>query len=216
MVVEAIQLDSNFVAETLPSLNPEESYAYGFFSKKGLLPEVKVIGQVDVRWCSSMGEHGVSKSEDVSVTNKKNQVSVASVSSTPFNYLKSNSVIEKHINNISVVALSYPSSSILGSDFPVTFRVTNNISHSVVAQLQFRISPNSALMVFGVSYINLPPLDAGEYTDITCTVLSTNCGFQDFGGVVVVDLATRVEFPTDNIFKIMIYTSESSIDNKIN
>ena len=115
---------------------------------------------------------------------------------------------EKHINSIIITGQIFPPHATLGEEFDITLRVTNNISHAVIAQLQFRPSSNSTLIVLGMSQITLRPLDAAETTDITCTLLPTAVGFQELSGLVVVDLATKVEFVSESIFKIMVHDGQ--------
>jgi hypothetical protein len=69
--------------ESLPLLNSDESYAYAFMVLKSnlskqsnssmdynasILNNIRSVGVIEVSWCSTMGEHGLTRSESISIT----------------------------------------------------------------------------------------------------------------------------------------------------
>lgn len=164
----------------------------------------KNIGIIDVRWCTSMGERGHFRSEDI-ITNKHLSTPKAAPGSP-----------EKHINMISVCLLRAPKEAYIGEVFHIVLRITNYISHSITAQLQNKPAKPSqqGLVITGLSFLNLGLLESGEGVEVELCVVPVSGGLQEINGLVAVDVGSRVEFPVDSICKVMVYDTNLHLDTR--
>jgi hypothetical protein len=124
-----------FDLNSLPLLLPEESHACTFSVTKEVGSLVRSFGIPEIKWCSYMGEHGIVKGNMVQ--------------------LESNiqpNIMYPTDGQIHIDCMRSPSSSMIGIDFEVTLRITNNTLKQLPLQLICRdavcssFSSTSALM----------------------------------------------------------------------
>lgn len=113
----------DFNLDSLPLLMPNESYAFAVTTTRLPHQTARQVGTPEVHWCLHMGEHGVATGDEVSLG------SPLATGSVP-----------RDGKCIRVQCLHNPSTAIVGEDFEVQLRITNNTSHSVSAKLLSRES----------------------------------------------------------------------------
>lgn len=232
--------------QALPLLTADESFAYAFvvhkpksetgggtgagYTGQNQSQSLRTVGCVEVKWCSTMGEHGMFRSDSIAVGGSMSSpwagfqtstsAAVAAATVTPASSpvgggsLGSRSIespmaarTQYRDNAITIFGHACPSEAVVGETFEVVLRVTNTFSHPIVAQLQSKAVDGGArgLLVVGLSFANIGTLSSGESRDVSVAILPVNGGMHDFSCIVVVDLSTKVEYAVDSILKVMVY-----------
>jgi hypothetical protein len=230
--------DDFFNIPSIALLNPDESYAYALTVRKKKSPEIhplsiaaaRSLGNIEVNWSASMGEHARTCSEEILIGKKVSYLptgATPSASSVPQPTPSSTSTSgtlstrksietlglhgtgippEQRNNTLYIEAIQVPNEGYVGKEFQILIRLTNYYSYPILSQIQHRYDMNlHQLMVTGLATMNVGALDAGESTQLTLSILPLNSGLQSLNGVIAVDLTTKLEFPMNNLFQIMIF-----------
>lgn len=202
--------------QSMPLLNPDESFAYAFTvhkTKESKLTErgVKSLGFVEVHWSSSMGEHGKSKSDEIFSNQKAVFLMPFPSSSGHINRESSGGATgsEARSGQLLGCVTRFPNEAHVGVPVEVEISVRNSFSYPVITQLQCR-KPKTAvgqtgIAVMGKSFINLGPLDPGEEVSLSLSLLPLSSGLHSLTDIFIVDLTTRAEFPIGSKFQILAY-----------
>ena len=227
--------DDLFNIPSIALLNPDESYAYALTVGKKKSPEIhplsiaaaRSLGNIEVNWSASMGEHARTCSEEILIGKKVSYLPTGATPSsvpqpTPSSSTSGSLSTRKSIetlglhgtgippeqrnNTLYIEAIQVPNEGYVGKEFQIVIRLTNYYSYPILSQIQHRYDMNlHQLIVTGLATMNVGALDAGESTKLTLSILPLNSGLQSLNGVVAVDLTTKLEFPINNLFQIMIF-----------
>lgn len=123
-----------FNLTSLPLLLPEESYACTFSVSKCVGSSIRTIGVPEIKWCSYMGEHGIVTGNVVKLASNK--------SSQPHTQLSTDGQVQ-------IDCITSPSTVVIGVDFEITLRITNNTIKQLPLQL---ICHDAVCSTFSSSY----------------------------------------------------------------
>jgi hypothetical protein len=120
-IAECFNLDS------LLLLLPEECYACVFSVAKSVGSSANIIGCPEMKWLSYMGEHGL-------VRGSESIVGSSNTTSTILNAQQQQ--VQSHENQqVHIDCISSPSSAVIGIDFEIVLRITNNTAKQTSLQL---------------------------------------------------------------------------------
>jgi hypothetical protein len=198
----------HFNLDSLAMLQPEESYAYSFIINAPSGYNGRLVGAAEMKWNTFMGEHGIMKGDDVlsgSSTNNNNNMN---------NPGTSNSSLTEN-RAILLTCMKSPSSAMIGKDFEVTIRITNNTSQPMEIQLRCNnnsindeidgLSEECSLYITGLSCSNVGILGSGEFIDKIITVCAVSGGLHELSDICAMDTSTLISYPSGPICQIFIY-----------
>lgn len=214
--------------DSWPMLLSGESYAYSYIVPK--LNNSINIGYIEVKWYSYMGEYGITKGDEITLSGHK-------LSNSTFSKIDN---IE--ITGIKIECLSCPTSAIIGKEFEISIRVINNTKEPVILQLRGKDSyiPTSqekdnninssnskrrsrtesnnltnttmdmigqSIFITGLTCTSLGVVCSGDYVDTNIKLIAFENGIQELNDVIIVDTNTLKEFSFPSLIKIYVHDS---------
>jgi len=189
----------------------------------------------EVKWSSSLGESGIFRGSDAlysSLTGtfagpgSRNSLSSSAFAGQSASQLVSNIADTK---GVQIKSIHVPSRAIVGEEFEVLVRITNNTMQPLTLSLrskhtgystgsssgQLGYDDMNGLCFVGIATINLGLLAAGESFEKTIQVYPLSAGLHDLKDLVVVDTATLKEYSSGVLSKIFVSDVEEE-DNEAN
>jgi len=197
--------------EKMPSLLPDESYAYAFSMDKSYGQVYSTVGIPEVKWCSCMGEHGYVRGEEIVPPKLVIPPPIlvsgrVAVSSSPTNESKV----------VRTTCINFPAVVNVGEEFSVTLQVSNESGQTIIAQLQakdfMQRGVENYLCVCNKSTISLGTIPAGESTDVELSVFPLSGGTHTLRSIVIVDMISWREYPAGPLFRVMVNESDEMYD----
>lgn len=224
--------DNSVNLDSLPLLQPEESYAYSFIVTR---PEnwrleqhpVSVaqtsLGYPLITWCSYMGEHATVQGSDTFLTPPDNRaLSVVGSETRQRNASQTSININSHIQ---IINRRCPTTAVVGKEFSVEICCKNCTSAPVLMFLQNQQDGSAALpnissmatgriaqyksncnglCVTGLTGSTLGLLQPGETIDTSITVFPLSCGLFDLCCLAAVDRLTGMAYSSGSLGAVLV------------
>jgi hypothetical protein len=174
-----------------PYLLPDDMYADTFIISLSDVSESqrsKSLGTVVASWSSSMGENGFVRSEEVHAA----------------------SFCTERLQNklaVKLECISCPVKVNVASPFAVKFRVWNQETFPISAQLQSRASLEdpSGLVLTGLSCMNLGIVEPECFVELVLHVCSLGSGMHDMKSLVILDSISGKEYNEESSFRVFVH-----------
>ncbi|CAM9312855.1 unnamed protein product, partial [Phaeothamnion confervicola] len=137
------------------------------------------LGQVEVTWCTTMGEAGCVLSNPVMFNAAPRR-------------------------GIDVTVEGLPAALALGRAAPCVAAVANRTERAMHLQLQFRTDAMSGVYVDGQSFFNLGEVAPGQMRRVQLRLLPLVAGLHELRGGVAVDMRTAQEYPQEKLCDVFV------------
>jgi hypothetical protein len=208
---------------SMATLGPDEKFAEGFLLEKPVDFSGQTLGFLEIKWSTTMGEHGFIRSDDVALppsplTAVDGGLSGAA-SPLPLRTSRNSKPLApaEIVHQFVLQCIEFPDVIVAGNVINVKIRVYNRGTHPATIQLKC-VNPShstegdAGLLVVGSSTRNLGTVDAGRSTDATVQILPVSPGLHELHSVSVVDIATKKQYSTGLIpTKFLVKDSPSSV-----
>ena len=227
----------------MSALGPDEKYAESFCITKPIGFSAPSIGVLQVKWSTTMGEHGFIRGDDINSPVPQTPVpSIAPGQASSSNLLLAPTVnktpLAKHSPSspdllaatasdqksvVTVHVLDCPSALSTGQEFDVKIRLYNNGAAPLNLILKCSNPCRSTDGSVGLLYVGATTVHMGillpkQVIDASVKAIALNSGLQDIGGITVVDAVSKKELSSSaSVAKFLVYDSypEVSSDTSI-
>lgn len=197
---------------SMATLGPDEKFAEGFMLGKSADFSGQSLGFLEIKWSTTMGEHGFIRSDDVllppspqSITDGSSSVGIpgAPIQSPPApQRVGRNSkplAPAEIVHQFVLQCIEFPEVIVAGSVINLKIRVFNRGAHPATIQLKcanpgHSTEGDAGLLIVGASTRNLGSVEAGRFTDATVQILPVSPGLHDLNCVSVIDVATKKQY----------------------